>query len=73
MTLIQLHLILRLIISPMLILTALLIIISSIRIGKKYRINKTLCFTIFMIGLSLLVIGVSDLITNPARTLLITP
>lgn len=69
MTLIQLDLFLRLIISPLLILTAILIIISSIKMWKEYHLDKILCCTALLIGIVLLVIGVADFITNPVRNL----
>ncbi len=72
MNLIQLYLVLRLMMSPLLVLTALLIIVSAMKMWRNFHLNKILCFTIFMIGLSLLVMGVADFITNQARTLLLT-
>ena len=45
MSLVQLDLFLRLIMSPLLIVTAILIMISSIKMWKKYHLDKTLCCT----------------------------
>lgn len=69
LNLISLDLVLRLILSPLLILTAILIMVSAIKIGRKYHLDKVLCSTIFMIGLALLAIGVADFIANPVRSL----
>ena len=69
MGLVQLDLFLRLIMSPLLILTAILIIISSVKMWKKYHLDKILCCTALLVGIVLLVIGVADFITNPVRNL----
>lgn len=69
MNLISLDLFLRLILSPLLILTAVFIMISAVKMWRKYHLDKVLCFTVFLVGLVLLVIGVADFIKNPVRTL----
>lgn len=55
--------------SPLLIVTAILIMISSIKMWKKYHLDKTLCCTVLLAGIVLLVIGVADFITNPVRNI----
>ena len=69
MSLVQLDLFLRLIMSPLLIVTAILIMISSIKMWKKYHLDKTVCCTVLLAGIVLLVIGVADFITNPVRNI----
>ena len=66
---ISLDLFLQLILFPLLILTGILIMVSAVKMWRKYHLDRILCFTILLIGLVLLVIGIADFIANPVRAL----
>lgn len=65
MSFIQLDIILRCITSPVLVLTAALIIISSVRMWRNYHIDKPLCVITLLVGIVLLLTGIAGFISNP--------
>lgn len=51
--------------SPLMIIFAILIMVSSYRLRKKYDFDKIICITIFIGGVFMFIYGLADLILTP--------